>query len=45
MRWSQKGAHLLLQVRNQVLNGELREQFRKWFPNFNQSNEVLPLAA
>jgi hypothetical protein len=27
MRWSQQGAHLLLQIRTRVLNDELREIF------------------
>jgi hypothetical protein len=31
MRWTQRGAHLLLQVRTQVLNGELRGTFRRWY--------------
>ena len=30
MRWTQRGAHLLLQTRVQVLNDELRETFCKW---------------
>ena len=45
MRWSQKGAHLLLQVRTRVLDGELRDEFRKWYPSFDQNDEELPLAA
>ena len=45
MRWSQKGAHLLLQVRTRVLNGELRDEFRKWYQGFGQGGEELPLAA
>jgi hypothetical protein len=32
MRWSQRGAHLLLQIRTRVLNDELRETFRQWYP-------------
>jgi hypothetical protein len=35
MRWSKKGAHLLLQVRTQVLNDELLETFREWYPGMN----------
>jgi len=35
MRWSQKGAHLLLQVWTQVLNEELRATFRKWYPGMD----------
>jgi hypothetical protein len=45
MRWSQKGAHLLLQIRTRVLNGELRDEFKKWYPNFDNQEEELPLAA
>jgi len=33
MRWSKRGAHLLLQVRTKVLNDELRETFDRWYPN------------
>ncbi len=32
MRWSQRGAHLLLQVRTQVLNDDLRPTFERWYP-------------
>jgi len=32
MRWSRQGAHLLLQVRAAVLNGELEATFRRWYP-------------
>ena len=35
MRWSQKGAHLLLQVRTQVLNEDLRTTFREWYPGMD----------
>jgi hypothetical protein len=45
MRWSQRGAHLLLQIRTRVLNGELRDEFQKWYPSFNQGDEKLPMAA
>jgi hypothetical protein len=27
MKWSKRGAHLLLQVRTHVLNGDLRDRF------------------
>jgi hypothetical protein len=45
MRWSQKGAHLLLQIRTRVLNGELGDEFRKWCLSFDNQEEGLPLAA
>ena len=32
MRWTQRGAHLLLQTRVQVLNDDLRKTFARWFP-------------
>ena len=32
MRWTPKGAHLLLQVRTRVLNDELGDAFRRWYP-------------
>lgn len=35
MQWSKRGAHLLLQTRTRVLNGELRSRFRQWYPNFS----------
>ncbi len=34
MQWTPRGAHLLLQVRTQVLNEDWEEPFRKWYPNF-----------
>jgi hypothetical protein len=32
MRWTKQGAHLLLQVRTQVLNDDLRTTFERWYP-------------
>lgn len=32
MRWSQLGAHHLLQVRTKVLDGELQANFGRWHP-------------
>jgi hypothetical protein len=34
MRWSQRGAHLLLQIRTRVLNGDWEDMFRQWYPGF-----------
>ena len=34
MRWTARGAHLLLQVRTRVLNDELADAFRRWYPEF-----------
>jgi hypothetical protein len=40
MRWTKKGAHLLLQVRSQVLNDDLRATFERWYPSM-EKREVL----
>ena len=46
MRWSQRGAHLLLQVRTHVLNKELRARFQQWYPGMaDESESELQLAA
>ena len=34
MQWTLRGAHLLLQTRTKVLNNELEEAFRQWYPRF-----------
>src|ERR1017187_3632130 len=34
MQWTLRGAHLLLQTRCKVLNDELEEVFRRWYPRF-----------
>lgn len=47
MRWSQRGAHLhlLLQVRTQVLDGDLRNTFRRWYSGFDQAVDKLEKVA
>ena len=37
MRWTKRGAHLLLQVRTKTLNDELRSTFEQWYPNMKQA--------
>jgi hypothetical protein len=32
MRWTPRGAHLLLQVRVQTLNDDLHATFERWYP-------------
>ncbi|EDX82642.1 hypothetical protein S7335_943 [Synechococcus sp. PCC 7335] len=32
MRWTPKGAHLLLQVRTRVLDGNWQATFERWYP-------------
>jgi len=44
MQWTERGAHLLLQTRTRVLNGELEEAFRRWYPKFRPEMEVMPVA-
>jgi hypothetical protein len=34
MRWSRRGAHLLIQVRLAVLEDALQDAFRRWYPRF-----------
>ncbi len=40
MQWSQQGAHYLLQTRTSVLNGELKEQFRRWYPGLKIDEHI-----
>ena len=37
MRWSPRGAHLLLQIRTRVLNDTLTDDYRRWYPDFNRT--------
>lgn len=45
MRWTPKGAHLLLQLRIKTLNNDLRKMFTQWYPQMDQDNEKLPMSA
>jgi hypothetical protein len=45
MRWTPRGAHLLLQVRTRVLNGQLAGDFHRWYPSLSQTLEPMTLAA
>ena len=45
MRWSQRGAHLLLQIRTRVLNDELAGDFRRWYLAFMPASERQDVAA
>jgi len=40
MRWTQPGAHLVLQTRTRVLNGELEDVFRRQWPGFQPSPQA-----
>ena len=45
MRWTPRGAHLLLQVRTRILNDHLAGDFRRWYPGFGQAPDPVTLAA
>jgi len=45
MQWSKEGAHLLLQTRVRVLNGELAGIFKGWYPDLDIKAEAMPIAA
>ncbi len=45
MRWSPRGAHLLLQIRTRVLNDDLAGDFRRWYPAFMPASDRQDLAA
>jgi hypothetical protein len=40
MGWSQRGAHLLLQVRTRVLYEEWENTFRRWYPAFRPQEQA-----
>ncbi len=39
MRWTQRGAHLLLQIRTQVLDDQWSTTFRQWYPGLPAPRE------
>ena len=41
MRWSHRGAHLLLQIRTRVLNSEWEDSFRRWYPGFRAHTQPM----
>jgi hypothetical protein len=43
MAWTPRGAHLLLQIRTCVLNGDWEATFREWYPGFRAAPQ--PMAA
>ena len=40
MQWTLRGAHLLLQTRTKVLNNELDDVFRRWYPQFRSHQKA-----
>lgn len=45
MRWTKRGAHLLLQTRTKVLNDDLDDLFKNWYPSFRSGDESEKLGA
>jgi len=45
MRWSPRGAHLLLQIRTRVRNDTLADDYRRWYPHFTHTPIQEHLAA
>jgi hypothetical protein len=45
MRWTPRGAHLLLQVRTHVLNDQLASDFHRWYPGLTRPPAPAALAA
>ena len=37
MRWTDRGAHLLLQVRTRVLNEDWRSTLSRWYPGMDET--------
>jgi len=44
MRWSPMGAHLLLQVRAELVDGRLGAAFTRWYPGFAGNNQIAQFA-
>jgi hypothetical protein len=45
MRWSPRGAHLLLQVRTRVLNDDLTTDFARWYLALTSPAQQMDVAA
>jgi hypothetical protein len=41
MAWTPRGAHLLLQIRTRVLNGDWEATFREWYPGFRAAPQPM----
>jgi hypothetical protein len=39
MRWTPRGAHLLLQIRVQAINDDLHTAFQRWYPDLKPSRQ------
>lgn len=45
MRWSPRGAHLLLSIRTRFLNDDLGADFHRWFPSVAHTSDQQPVTA
>lgn len=45
MRWDPNSAHLLLQLRVRVVDGQLRDDFGRWYRDFPSNDSTLSLVA
>ena len=43
MQWTQRGAHMLLQIRTRVLNEEWEDTFRRWYSGFRPQIQGSPV--
>jgi hypothetical protein len=43
MQWTQRGAHMLLQIRTRVLNEEWEDTLRRWYPGFRSKTQENPV--
>jgi hypothetical protein len=41
MAWTPRGAHLLVQIRTRVLNGDWEATFREWYPGFRAASQPM----
>jgi hypothetical protein len=41
MTWTPRGAHLLLQIRTRVLNGDWEATFREWYPGLRAAPQAV----
>jgi len=39
MHWTKRGVYLLLQAHAQVMNGDLRDTFRRWYPSMKVGSD------
>ena len=44
MRWSPMGAHYLLQVCAELVDGRLGDTFTRWYPDFTAENQLYQIA-